>query len=126
MSKYFEPIDIRAEREANKPKPATVDTDVITDVTIALDAIAQIIADLEAGVSPLRSGAIHFPDGKSCPVKETLARLRAFPTSKSTVRQFILTAQGDLGRRVAQAMADHLKFSDNSIMEVFDEPKANK
>jgi len=121
MSKYFEPIDIRAEREAQAPKPVNVDPDIIPDVTPVLNDIAQIIADLEAGVSPLRSGAIYFSDGKACPVKETLKRLRQFPTSKKALREFLVTAQGDLGRRVAMAMADFLIFADPTIGEMFDE-----
>jgi len=122
MSKYFDPIDINAERGIQKPEPV-VNPDIVPDVTLALEFISQIIADLEGGISPLRKGAIYFPSGKSCPVKESLARLRQFPTSKKAIREFITAAQGDLGTRVAKAMADHLIFADKQLGEVFDEPK---
>src|SRR3990172_10291030 len=121
MSKYYEPTDPRAEREAQAPKPVEINPDLIPDVTPVLESIDQIIADLEAGVSPLRNGAIYFSEGKACPVKETLKRLRQFPTSKKALREFLVTAQGDLGRRVAMAMADFLIFADPTIGEMFDE-----
>ena len=123
MSKYFEPIDIRAEREANAPKPIVTDPDLIPDVTPAFAAIDQIMAEVQLGTSTLRDGAIRFTENKASPVKETLTRLKKLPTSKKTLREFILAAQGDLGRRVAQAMADHVKFADPTIMEVFNEPR---
>jgi len=120
MSKYFEPIDIKP-KAPTKPEP--INTDLIPDITSAIKAIDQIISEIQLGTSPLRSGAIHFIEGKSSPVKEMLKRLRDLPTSKKVLREFILAAQGDLGRRVAVAMADHVLFADSSIMEVFNEPK---
>lgn len=116
MSKYFQPITI----EKNKPEavPEPVNTDLIPDVSSAFPAIDQIIAELQAGTSPLRSTALYFPEGKSSPVKETLKRLKSNPTSKKALREFIVIAQADLTRRVALAFVDHLKFADPTLGDV--------
>jgi len=122
MSKYFDPIDIRAERTP-PPEPVPVNKDLIPDVTSAFEAIDTIIAELQAGTSSLRNGALYFPEGKASPVKEALKRLKATPTSRRALREFITIAQADLTRRVATAMADHFKVFDPTIHEVFNEPK---
>jgi hypothetical protein len=112
MSRYFEPIDIRPKEE---PKLEPVNTDLIQDVTPALEEIDKIMSDLITGTSPFKATAVYFLEGKSSPVKESLSRLRKAPTSRKALHEFVLAAQGDLGRRVAQAMMDHLLFADSTI-----------